>query len=519
MQPFLPGLTGLLLVAAFPRADQGYIAWMAFVPLIVFVYRTKTIIRAFWGGFAAGALGYFGLLIWIPRVLEHYGEMSYALAWISYALMVAMLACYPATACAVSKVLTKYGRKEFLLLLPAVWVVLEYAQSHSPFGGFPWLLAGYSQSSYLNLIQVADLTGVYGISFLILWFGTALVWVGLHKGRAHSFWPLIAAGVLIVFCLAYGTFSLRRWGRAEAVFQAALLQGNLSANDSERILTEKFQQGYERLADSLKSPRTDLLVLPESPSPIMFQYDPDYRQTLEKLARRYSMGLIFNNIRSAEIEGNDRYLNSAYFLDGKGMLVGIYDKIHLVPFGEYIPLKTVFSFAETVSKDVGGFYPGHIYSVFPLGKHKANAIICFEAVFPGLVRRFVQEGSQLLINLTNDEWYGDSAAPYQHLAIARWRAVENRRYLLRAANSGISAFIEPTGRIQTSTGILQEAVCEGRFAFLKQRTPYTCYGDAFVFACAIIDIGFLMTAFMSGSANTKIMNRRLRRIINARRTS
>ncbi len=519
MQLFLPVLTGFLLLATFPRADQSYLAWVAFVPLIVFVYRTQTANRAFWGGFAAGFSGHFGLLIWIPRVLENYGGMSGVLAWLCHGLLVAMLACYPAAACAMTKFLMRRRGSGFILLLPVIWVLLEYAQTHSPFGGFPWLLAGYSQSAYLNLIQIADVTGVYGISFLILGFNTAVVWMVFHKGQAGSLWPLVAACAMLVFSLFYGTRSLNRWKNIDSPFHAALLQGNLSAEDSEQVLTEKFQRGYVRMADTLKSPKKDLLVLPESPTPVMFQHDPEYVQVFERLAQRHQFGLIFNNVRSMEIEGIDRYLNSAYFLNGNGVPVGVYDKVHLVPFGEYIPLERIFFFAETVSKDVGSFYPGNDFLVVSLGKHRANAIICFEAVFPALVRKFVRKGSQLVVNLTNDEWYGDSAAPYQHFAMARWRAIENRRYLLRAANSGISAIVEPTGRVQISTEILQEAVCEGRFAFLEHKTFYTRYGDVFIFACAIIVVGFFIVAFMADSISPRFFNRRLRRFFDARRAS
>jgi apolipoprotein N-acyltransferase len=240
------------------------------------------------------------------------------------------------------------------------------------------------------------------------------------------------------------------------------------------------------MADRLKPGGADLLVLPESPSPVTFQSDASYRRILEALARRYSLGLVFNTIRSDDVEGVGRYFNSAYFLDGKGVLKGLYDKIHLVPFGEYIPLKKLFFFAETITKDVGGFSSGKDYKILEIGGHPANAIICFEAVFPNLVRRFVRQGSQLIVNLTNDGWYGNSSAPYQHFAIARMRAVENRRFLIRAANSGISAIVKPSGGIEMSTGLQQEAVGEGRFAFLDEMTPYTRYGDVFVFLCAII---------------------------------
>jgi apolipoprotein N-acyltransferase len=248
---------------------------------------------------------------------------------------------------------------------------------------------------------------------------------------------------------------------------------------------------YAKLVENLKVPEPDLLILPESPSFSMYPQDEAYRQELDQLAGRTTLGLVFNNVRSRD-ENRVQYFNSAYFLGRDGRLLDVYDKIHLVPFGEYIPLKRIFSFTTTISKDVGEFSPGVDFRVVPLQGHPANALICFEAVFPNLVRQFVRRGSQLILNLTNDGWYGNSAAPYQHLAIARWRAIETRRYLLRAANTGISAVIEPTGAVQSATGLQQRTVCEGRFGFIAHQTVYSRYGDVLVFLCAIIPCGLMV---------------------------
>jgi apolipoprotein N-acyltransferase len=489
---FFPALTGFLLSASFPKADLGFLAWIAFVPLIAFVYKASNPVRAFWGGFIAGAVQLFFLQIWIPSVLAQYGGVSSALAWLSYGLMLILLSLFPATACFVTKLLIRSG-ENYLMSFPFIWIAMEYAQNFFPFGGYPWILTGYSQSKYLRLIQIADLTGVFGISFLILFFNVAFFWTGLHRKRGWaSAGPLIAAAALIALSLFYGTNSFYTWDSIKPNFRAAMLQGNVSFNDPEKIMTEKVKSGYARMADSLNSPNPDLLIIPESPSPVAFEYDSEYRQNLERLASGFSMGLVFNNIREEKAEGNTRYFNSAYFISQDGRLVDVYDKMHLVPFGEYIPMKEIFSFIQTISKDVSAFSPGSNYRIVKIGDHPANAVLCFEIIFPDLVRRFVKKGSQLILNLTNDGWYGDSSAPFQHLSIARWRAIENRRYLLRAANSGISAFIEPTGRIQTSTGILRQAVCEGRFAFVPHQTFYTRYGDVFVFLCVIIALGFVI---------------------------
>jgi apolipoprotein N-acyltransferase len=273
-----------------------------------------------------------------------------------------------------------------------------------------------------------------------------------------------------------------------------MLQKNISYDDPHGVLMDKFLNGYVRMADSLQPPRADLLLLPESPSPVFFETDARYRQILQSLSGRFRMGIIFNNVRYVDSGEESRFYNTAYFMNRAGSLYGVYDKIHLVPFGEYIPLKKVLSFIEVISKDVGSFEFGSDYRVLKLDGYPVNAVICFEAVFPGMVRRFIRQGSELIVNLTNDGWYGNSAAPFQHLAIARFRAVENRRFFLRSTNSGISAVINPDGRIQASTGILREQVCEGRFDFIAAKTIYTRYWDVFVLLCAIISVGSALFA-------------------------
>ena len=238
----LPALTGFLLAASFPRANQAYLAWVAFIPLILFLSLAKSVKGALGGGFIAGFLEYFPRLIWMPPVLTHYGGLSHALAWFAYLLLISVMACYPAAACA----LTKYGHRRcgdaFILAFPFIWILSEYAQSFSPFGGFPWLLAGYSQSRFLSIIQISDLTGVYGISFLLVWTGAGIVLLLRHKARGIlACAPAGIAIILISACCIYGRVELRKWGDLHPRFKAALLQGNISFEDSGRFSETNFR--------------------------------------------------------------------------------------------------------------------------------------------------------------------------------------------------------------------------------------------------------------------------------------
>ena len=479
----LPVLTGIGGFACFPKANQGYLAWIGFIPLILFVIRSAKVRSAFLGGVVAGGVQAFGLLIWMPLVLIRYGDLPAPLAWFLYFLLTCLLGCYTGIVCATTRFCLNQGGDRYLWILPAAWVSLEYSQNYLIFGGFPWLLIGYSQTNCIRLAQIADVTGVLGVSFLILWVNTALAWAWWKRNNvAVALRPLMVGVAMVLVCLLYGHAELRRWSSVDARLHAVLIQPNLALDRPEP------RDVYLRLINDLPGAAApaDLLVLPEAPSPHSFESDRAYRESLQSLARRFSLGMVLNNVSDEEKTGESRYFNSTYFLDSEGKQTARYDKIHLVPFGEYVPLKKLFFFAESVTKDAGVFSQGNNYVTAEMGGHRLNAVICFEAVFPGLVSQFVREGSQLIINQTDDAWYGDSAAPYQHIAIARWRAIENRRYLLRAANSGISAVIEPTGALQTSAGLMQTAVCRGRFSFLAERSLYTRYGDCFAFLCVII---------------------------------
>ena len=514
----LSAASGLLLAAAFPRANQAWLGWIAWIPLILFIARARSRRTAFLAGWLAGVIQLFILLRWMPEVMLNYGGLHPLLSWALYTLLIALFACFHASACVFTRYLMIRRGERCLLLFPFVWIVLELIVSVLPFGGFPWFLIGYTQTRFLPVIQIADITGIYGVSFLLVCVNTAIAWFILNhfiikKHSRETYIPVIVAAVLTAGALIYGQSAINRWEKRETPFQAALLQGNLSVDEPYDALYEKFEQGYVNMADRLSSVDVDILILPESPSPKLFQSDELYRRAMENLARRYPLGLVLSNLNYEELQdGTWNHFNSAFFLAGDGSLTGVYDKIHLVPFGEYIPYKKLFFFTETVSKEVGGFSEGRELRILPIGDKPANAVICYEAVFPDLVRRFVASGSQVIINLTNDGWYGISAAPYHHLEVARVRAVENRRFFLRAANTGFSAVIEPTGRIAASTELAKEAICLGRFGFIEEKTFYSRYGNVFAWLCVIIFIASGIWAIRGQVPETleKNKNRRIK---------
>ncbi len=492
----LPAAGGLLCFLSFPPANLGWLAWLAYVPLLVFVARARSAAGAFAGGFLAGFVQFFGLLLWIPAVLVHYGGVPRYGSWLLYVLLCIMEAAYPAVASTLTHRLIRLRGGLSLLAFPVVFVSLEWLRTYLVFGGFPWLLTGYSQTAYPGLMQIADVTGVYGVTFLVAFVNASLAFALVFRMRPWKVLiPVLVGLVLVVGVLAYGGQALQKWRRVRPEHTVAMLQGNISFDEPAGRIAWKAREGYSRMVEGLGAEKPDLLVLPEAPGIYSFERDGEYRERITALARQFRFGMILNSIRFGEETGAPAYYNSAYFLNGIGEVRGVYDKIHLVPFGEYIPARSLFFFAETITRDVGGFSAGQSYEIAQVAGKPANSIICFEAVFPRLVSEFVRRGSQLIVNLTNDGWYGDTAAPHQHLAMAQWRAVENRRYLLRATNSGISAVIAPTGEIRARTPLLREAVCSGEFAFIAEDTLYTRHGDWFALACAIIT-GFALLAIL-----------------------
>ncbi len=497
---FLPLLSGVLGFLSFPSSDCWYLAWFSYSFLVLYISFCRSEGAAAAGGFATGIVQFGGLLSWVPSVMQNYGGVPRIGAFTLYGLLVCLQSIFPAVAAWLARRSMNRWDVRCLLLFPIFWVASEYAETAVPFGGFPWLLTGYSQTRFTALLQCADMTGVWGISFLVIWTNVSLAWSWIYRRGFLQQWGPLASSIFLLACATvYGNRALKQWDAVPADREAAMLQQNLSAKDPIREMEYKFRDGYLRMAETVEHGAVDLLILPESPSPLSFQYDESYRRAIQSMARRSKVGLVFNNIAYEEVDGGFRYLNSAYVVDRNGRELGRYDKVHLVPFGEYIPLKKMFFFVESISKDVSDFYPGASLRPMVAEGHSIGTIICFEAVFPGISRSLVRQGAELLINLSNDAWYGDSAAPFQHLSMARWRAVENRRFMLRSTNSGITAVITPTGRITASTGLFREEICRGRFAFLTDLSLYSRCGNVAGMLCAIITFLLCGAGFVHGS--------------------
>ncbi len=510
-RPFgLAGLTGLLFPLCFPDLNFGWLAWVALVPLHLALDGTATR-RSLWLGWLAGFLAFTGIMSWVVTAMHQYGKMplvaSYPLMWLLAAYLGLFVGLYAAGFTWLSRreASTQARRVPAWAPLgaPCLWVSLELVRTHL-LSGLPWMLLGYSQYQWLPIIQIADLTSVYGVSFLIVLVNVALAevllwaWRRFRLRQAQAFpWPASAAATLFLLAsLAYGQAALTSETRAEG--QQSLVVGLVQPNVDQ---AHKWDQAYRRetleryaklTAQAAKD--VDLLLWPEAATPFLFEDEPIYRVEVAVLVHRHGAPLLFGSPALRRYPNGRPYLlNSAYLLSPDGRIVGRYDKRHLVPFGEYIPLhSSVLFFLDKLVEGIGDFEAGTEATVFTPAVRPGTpqphigVVICYEVIFPDLVREFVARGANVMTTITNDAWFGDSSAPSQHFAMVVLRAVENRVAFARSANTGISGLIDPSGRILLATPIFTEQAVSGRIPLRRTLTFYSRYGDVFAYACVII---------------------------------
>jgi apolipoprotein N-acyltransferase len=477
-------LSGTFLAAAFPKPELSLLAWCAFVPLLLACGKRQPR-QAFRLGFVAGLTAYGGILYWLNIVMVTYGKLHWSVSVCLYLLLAAYLALYFGVIVYIVRRGEERGISP-LLSFPLLWVGLEYLRSFF-LSGFPWASLGYSQYRHLPLIQIADLVGVYGVSFLIA-FVNVVLYRAIKGGvvRERSALPVKSAALcagLLVLTLGYGYW---RIGQPETGPQVrvALIQGNISQDIKwDPAFQEATVAIYERLTRQAAAERPDLVIWPESAAPFFFQKDVLYADRIRALSRQLKTYLLFGS-PAYEIEADrPRFLNSAFLLSPGGEVLGRSDKIHLVPFGEYVPMARLLPFVTKLVEGIGDFSPGKEARPLNTGKGEIGVLVCFEGIFPELARAYVRAGSRMLVNISNDAWYKRSSAPYQHLAMTVFRAVENRVPLVRSTNTGISAIINSRGVLRDTTPLFEEAVVNGTVRLGEGGTLYDRCGDLFAGLC------------------------------------
>jgi apolipoprotein N-acyltransferase len=479
--------SGLLLAAAFPKWDQSYLLAVALIPLFWGI-EGQTPKRAFWLGLAGGLAFYVGLLYWIFFVCHVYGGLPVAAAVAVMLLLSGYLALYRGVwAWGVSR-----GAARGLAPLwwgPVLWVTLELIQTYL-LSGFPWELLGYGLYRNPFFVQFADLTGVYGLSFLLVILNFCLYRL-IFPGRSSRLSYSVLALLILLLWGGYGFFRLNAVERQIAQspkMKVAVVQGNIEQGqkwDPANLLATINK--YDALTRKVSLDKPHLIVWPETAAPFWFIRDKEFSAQLRQMARESQANLLFGSpAMEFTGEGQRQLFNRAYLLSPHGEVVGYYDKAHLTPYGEYVPLQRIFFFIPKMVPMIGDFAEGPAGMVLPLPEGSVGPLICFESIFGEIARAQVKNGAQLLVNITNDAWFGTTSAPYQHLSMAVLRAVENRVSLARAANTGISAFIAPDGRLLWTSELNIPEAKSWDLPWLPGGTLYTKIGDSFAYACALL---------------------------------
>lgn len=479
-------LSGGLLALSFPGSgDQAWLAFVALVPLLAAVEGDGWR-RAGARGLVAGLAFWLLTIPWIASTVARYGDVPWPLSVLVLAGLAGYLALYTAAFAALLARRSLPGGGLYVIVAASLWVALELLRTYL-FTGFPWNLLGYSQYRNLPLIQVAAATGVYGVSFLVVAVNAAL-WRALDRESAwrRSLAAFGTAAAIVGAAIAFGWLSPHRAGGSP--IPVAVAQGSVD----QAVKWDATHQGvtlslYRDLTVQAAGRGARLVVWPETAVPFFLAEDPR-RAEVEGLARATGAYLLVG----APDRSSGKPRNSAFLIGPDGRVLGRYDKRHLVPFGEYVPVKRLLFFVEILGGGaIGDFAPGSEATVFATPAGRIGVVICYEAIFPGEVRDFFRAGADVLVNITNDAWFGRSAAPVQHLAMAAFRAVENRAYLVRAANTGISAIVRPDGRIERASGLFTREVLTGVVARHAGLTLYARYGDVFAGASAVVALTML----------------------------
>ncbi len=490
----------MLLALSFPKFGHPVLGWVALAPLLAVSWdcgRAGTLRRAFFLGWIAGVIHFAIALYWLVRVMTVYGGLSAPVAVFVAALLMAYLALFPALSAWIVAVGTRAFGARALLLAPAAWVTGELGRTYI-WSGFPWVLLGYSQVTVLPIAQSASLAGVYGLSMLLAMTSGALAYSLVTTRR--RFVPLASVMALIAVLGVWGAWRIRdaRLTRAGTPIRVGVVQGSISQDQKwSGSLRGAIMNRYLGLSRAALAENAAFILWPESSLPFYFELDPFGVAPIRRLARQGRVTLLVGSDQLEQIRfvpgqpppaERERYYNAAFLVLPDGLTGAVYRKMHLVPFGEYVPLKKLLFFVGPLVEAVSDFSPGDKPAPLPVAGHVASTAICYEVVYPRLIAGFVDRGSELLTTITNDAWFGESSAAYQHWDQAAMRAIEQGRYLARAANTGISGFVDPYGRVLSRTGLFEPAVQVRELRFLTERTIYGRIGDAFAYSGLLISL-------------------------------
>jgi len=471
--------SGLLLALAFPRFELFYLIFVALVPLF-FVLRDEKGIRAFGLGFIAGFVFYFISFFWITEALSNYSALSF---WSSVLILLLLVAYLSALVGAFANA-ASLCRLDGLgvVLVPMFWIAIEFTKAKI-FSGFPWNDLSWALYRQTALIQIADTLGSYGLSFgivLVNWLLFLLLAKLVGRRVELGLRQILVVLVLVfVFAWGYGSVRLSTIPSPSTSITVGIIQPNIpQAMKLSGRFMQQMLKTYEQQAAELQATGVNVVVLPEAAINHAYNVRPSSQSWVKRTFSDNGCTVLFGALATE----NGRYMNSAYVVEPGGQRHR-YDKVHLVPFGEYVPFSWLLDFVEALAGHQGSLTEGRTHSVLPVGDLSIGVPICFEIVFPEITREFVNNGADLICTLSNDAWFGRSSGPYQHFAATVFRAIENRVPVLRCANSGVSGFVDTAGRIGLETPIFVRRTDVVEVKLAKQASVFRTVGELFAYLC------------------------------------
>ncbi len=503
---FIGAVSGAALSFSYTGFYLSIYSWVCLGVLLIALFGARPRV-AFGCGFLHGLFFVLTSVSWIAEVLAVHGGLSRAGGW---GVLLLIAAIWGAVNGAVTWAIHRLSLRSITLACigtPFLWVSFEMLRNRLPEISFPWNLLGYPAAANVALVQLTTITGIYGLSFVVAAFNALLAWSDAdttHKPKLRLA-TLVSAALLALVAMTAGP---RFVPKPVANHTARAVQLNFP--EADQYPNDWFTQHASDLEEAQRfslaptAKHPDLLVWPEAPAPFSFQ-DTQFAHLASTLATRFQnpfiVGVVEWKPETVSTAGAAPHTamvpyNSALMFDAQGRREFSYDKVHLVPFGEYEPFPLIHRVVSNVSSEVGGFRKGTQYSVGQFANgYPFGVFICYEAIYPGEIRRFAANGAQLFVNISNDGWFGHSAAAEQHLRMARVRAVENRRWIVRTTNNGITVSIDPYGRIFRPLPQDVRAAADLPYDFRTDKTPYTRFGDWFAWLCVLVSAILLASTF------------------------
>ncbi|MCL4542306.1 MAG: apolipoprotein N-acyltransferase [Deltaproteobacteria bacterium] len=487
VKALLSVLSGLLIAFLFPDFNFEFLAWFALIPLLYVINKSGGFKESFFYGFIAGLVSYVVIMYWIVYTVHVFGNLPYYIAVFALLLLSAYLSLYIALFAGFSKILLNNYKRLGIILIPSCWVFFEFLKSNL-LTGFPWENLGFSQYLNLSFIQISNIIGAFGLSFIIVLINYSIfhfIFFKNEMSKRQALFELILVLFVFISVILYGYYNVYSVGASlknKKPLEVALIQGNIGMFQKWKITKKRTTRIYLNLTKESLKYKPKIVVWPETALPYIISFYPRYWSRVMDFVKKNNIDLVFGTIGARFFDGKYRYYNRDYMF-GKSGEYSYYDKNHLVPFGEYVPLRHRFPFLAHILKGagIGDFTPGKKFRILEAGKIKAGSMICYEAYFDSLVRNFSKDGANLLISITDDAWYGKTAAPYQDMSMTVFSAVENDRYVARAGNSGISGIISPDGRILEETNIFKRTFMEGYVRLINKKTFFALYGNIFAY--------------------------------------